>query len=102
MIEDYQKFNILGFKKINKKFDKNFYCQLGKEWFDSHVVGSDLEEVIAIEHLIGVVEKLFASELERGDTKKAMARDDSSKIELDCTLFFGLIADKYKRKYSFG
>ena len=55
IIQDYQKFNLTGFRKINKKFDKNFYCDLGKEWFDSKVKESELNEVKNIENLINKV-----------------------------------------------
>ena len=44
-----------GFRKINKKFDKNFYCVLGKEWFDSKVKESELSEGGDIENLINKV-----------------------------------------------
>ena len=52
IIQDYQKFNLTGFRKINKKFDKNFLCDLGKEWFDSKVKESELNEGKDIENLI--------------------------------------------------
>ena len=41
-----------GFRKINKKFDKNFYCALGREWFESKVKDSELSEGKDIENLI--------------------------------------------------
>ena len=52
IVQDYQKFNLTGFRKINKKFDKNFFCDLGKEWFDSKVKESELNEGKDIENLI--------------------------------------------------
>ena len=52
IIQDYQKFNMTGFRKINKKFDKNFYCALGREWFESKVKDSELSEGKDIENLI--------------------------------------------------
>ena len=57
IIQDYQKFNSLGFKKINKKFDKNFSCTLGKEWMKSKVDQSELDD--GVEFMIDKVETLF-------------------------------------------
>ena len=59
IIQDYQKFNLTGFRKINKKFDKNFYCVLGKEWFDSKVKDSELNEGKDIENLITKVSTMM-------------------------------------------
>ena len=74
IIQDYQKINMTGFQKINKKFDKNFYCDLGKEWFDMKVKRSDLDDSSDVKHLLERVETLFTTELEKGDRKKAMSR----------------------------
>ena len=62
IIQDYQKFNLTGFRKINKKFDKNFYCVLGKEWFDSKVKDSELNEGKDIENLITKVFMLYETQ----------------------------------------
>ena len=74
IIQDFQKINMTGFQKINKKFDKNFYSDLGKEWFDTKVKGSDLDDSSEVKHLLERVETLFITELEKGDRKKAMSR----------------------------
>ena len=74
IIQDYQKYNFVGFRKINKKFDKNLHCSLGKEWFERKVQGSDMDDGKDIDNLIDKVENLFTSELEKGDKKKAMTR----------------------------
>ena len=52
IIQDYQKYNLLGFKKINKKFDKNLICDLGGKWFDGKVKKSDLNNSEEIDSLI--------------------------------------------------
>ena len=74
IIQDYQKYNFVGFRKINKKFDKNLHCSLGKEWFERKVQGSDMDDGKDIDNLIDKVEILFTTELEKGDKKKAMTR----------------------------
>lgn len=74
IIQDYQKFNMLGFQKIMKKFDKNLSCKNGAEWLMTKFSGSELNSAEEIEKLIVKVEKLFTNELEKGDRKKAMNR----------------------------
>ena len=57
IIQDYQKFNMLGFKKINKKFDKNLHCDQGNKWFTEKVKKSDLNNSHEIDKLILRVNK---------------------------------------------
>ena len=52
IIQDYQKYNLIGFKKINKKFDKNLVCNQGGNWFDGKVKKSDLNKSDDIDDLI--------------------------------------------------
>ena len=52
IIQDYQKYNLLGFKKINKKFDKNLNCELGSKWFAGKVKKSQLNNSDEIDSLI--------------------------------------------------
>ena len=52
IIQDYQKYNIMGFKKINKKFDKNLFCNQGGKWFDGKVKKSELNKSDEIDSLI--------------------------------------------------
>jgi len=74
IIQDYQKFNTIGFQKIMKKFDKNLSCKSGAEWIATKLSGSELHSSQDIEKLIVQVEKLFTNELEKGNRKKAMNR----------------------------
>ena len=90
IIQDYQKFNMLGFQKILKKFDKNLTCKNGAEWLATKFSDSELNSSQDIEKLIVKVafgfkifeywafviqvEKLFTNELEKGNRKKAMTR----------------------------
>ena len=57
IIQDYQKYNLLGFKKINKKFDKNLDCNHGSKWFAGKVKKSDLNNSDEIDSLIHKVKK---------------------------------------------
>ena len=61
IIQDYQKYNLIGFKKINKKFDKNLYynCDLGSQWFARKVKKSDLNNSDEIDSLILTVNKII-------------------------------------------
>ena len=63
IIQDYQKYNLLGFKKINKKFDKNLFCKLGGKWFDTNVKKSDFNNSNEIESLILTVNYLHSKHL---------------------------------------
>ena len=55
IIQDYQQYNLIGFKKINKKFDKNLVCELGSQWFASKVKKSDLNNSDEVASLISMV-----------------------------------------------
>lgn len=55
IIQDYQQYNLIGFKKINKKFDKNLVCELGSQWFASQVKKSDLNNSDEVASLISTV-----------------------------------------------
>ena len=59
IIQDYQKYNLIGFKKINKKFDKNLSCERGSQWFAAKVKKSDLNNSDAIDSLIVKVNKII-------------------------------------------
>ena len=52
IIQDYQKFNTIGFQKIMKKFDKNLSCKSGAEWIATKLSGSELHSSQDIEKLI--------------------------------------------------
>ena len=52
IIQDYQKYNLIGFKKINKKFDKNLDWDEGSQWFARKVKKSDLNNSDEIDKLI--------------------------------------------------
>ena len=56
IIQDYQKYNVLGFKKINKKFDKNLVCKSGSQ-FTAKVETSDLNNSHEIDSMISEVNK---------------------------------------------
>jgi len=74
IIQDYQKFNMMGFQKIMKKFDKNLSCDNGANWLTTKFSDSELNNAEETEKLIVKVEKLFTNELEKGNRKKAMIR----------------------------
>ena len=57
IIQDYQQYNLVGFKKIKKKFDKNLVCELGSQWFASKVKKSDLNNSDEVASLISTVGK---------------------------------------------
>ena len=61
IIQDYQKYNLIGFKKINKKFDKNLDWDEGSQWFARKVKKSDLNNSDEIDKLILKVKNLWSN-----------------------------------------
>ena len=52
IIQDYQKFNMMGFQKIMKQFDKNLSCDNGADWLTTKFSDSELNNAEETEKLI--------------------------------------------------
>ena len=66
--------NILGFRKILKKHDKNLTTDVGAKWRADRVDTANFYTNKSIDKLISKTEQTFISNLEDGDRQKAMKR----------------------------
>lgn len=74
LLQNYQKLNHTGFRKILKKHDKLLMNDLGSKWREEQVETSHFHTNKDIDKLITDTEALVTNELESGDRTKAMKR----------------------------
>lgn len=74
LLQNYQRLNFTGFRKIFKKHDKLFGNEEGKRWHHSHVECAFFHTNKDVDKLIEETENIVTFQLESGDRQKAMKR----------------------------
>lgn len=74
LLQNYQRLNFTGFRKIFKKHDKLFGNEEGKRWHHAHVECAFFHTNKDVDKLIEQTENIVTFQLESGDRQKAMKR----------------------------
>lgn len=74
LLQNYQRLNFTGFRKIFKKHDKLIGNEEGKRWHHSHVECAFFHTNKDVDKLIEETENIVTYHLESGDRQKAMKR----------------------------
>lgn len=74
LLQNYQRLNFTGFRKIFKKHDKLFGNEEGKRWHHAHVECAFFHTNKDVDKLIEETENIVTFQLESGDRQKAMKR----------------------------
>lgn len=74
LLQNYQKLNFTGFRKILKKYDKNLKRDTGDKWRRENVESASFHTSKDIDKLISDTETTFIENLEGGDRHRAMKR----------------------------
>lgn len=74
LLQNYQRLNFTGFRKIFKKHDKLFGNESGKRWHHAHVECAFFHTNKDVDKLIEETENIVTFQLESGDRQKAMKR----------------------------
>lgn len=74
LLQNYQRLNFTGFRKIFKKHDKLIGNEEGKRWHHAHVECAFFHTNKDVDKLIEETENIVTFQLESGDRQKAMKR----------------------------
>lgn len=74
LLQNYQRLNFTGFRKIFKKHDKLIGNEEGKRWHHAHVESAFFHTNKDVDKLIEETETIVTFHLESGDRQKAMKR----------------------------
>lgn len=74
LLQNYQRLNFTGFRKIFKKHDKLVGNEEGKRWHHAHVESAFFHTNKDVDKLIEDTENIVTFQLESGDRQKAMKR----------------------------
>lgn len=74
LLQNYQRLNFTGFRKIFKKHDKLISNEEGKRWHQAHVECAFFHTNKDVDKLIEETENIVTFKLESGDRQKAMKR----------------------------
>lgn len=74
LLQNYQRLNFTGFRKILKKHDKLINNEEGKRWHQAHVECAFFHTNKDVDKLIEETENIVTFQLESGDRQKAMKR----------------------------
>jgi len=74
LLQNYQRLNFTGFRKIFKKHDKLIGNEEGKRWHHAHVESAFFHTNKDVDKLIEDTENIVTFQLESGDRQKAMKR----------------------------
>ncbi|KAL7739523.1 hypothetical protein ACLKA6_012667 [Drosophila palustris] len=74
MLQNFQSLNYTAFRKICKKYDKNFKSVKGAQWFEENVSQAPFAKDQELKSMIIKVEELYTLHLTNGDRAKAMAK----------------------------
>lgn len=74
LLQNYQRLNFTGFRKIFKKHDKLLANNEGKRWHSAHVETAFFHTNKDVDKLIEDTENIVTYQLESGDRQKAMKR----------------------------
>jgi len=74
LLQNYQRLNFTGFRKIFKKHDKLLGNDEGKRWHQAHVETAFFHTNKDVDKLIEDTENIVTFQLESGDRQKAMKR----------------------------
>lgn len=74
LLQNYQRLNFTGFRKIFKKHDKLMGNEEGKRWHHAHVESAFFHTNKDVDKLIEDTENIVTFQLESGDRQKAMKR----------------------------
>lgn len=74
LLQNYQRLNFTGFRKIFKKHDKLIGNEEGKRWHNAHVESAFFHTNKDVDKLIEDTENIVTFHLESGDRQKAMKR----------------------------
>lgn len=74
LLQNYQRLNFTGFRKIFKKHDKLIGNEAGKRWHHAHVESAFFHTNKDVDKLIEETENIVTFKLEAGDRQKAMKR----------------------------
>lgn len=74
LLQNYQRLNFTGFRKIFKKHDKLLANEEGKRWHQAHVERAFFHTNKDVDKLIEDTENIVTYQLESGDRQKAMKR----------------------------
>lgn len=74
LLQNYQRLNFTGFRKIFKKHDKLIGNEEGKRWHHAHVDSAFFHTNKDVDKLIEETENIVTFQLESGDRQKAMKR----------------------------
>ncbi|XP_022232919.2 xenotropic and polytropic retrovirus receptor 1 homolog [Drosophila obscura] len=74
LLQNYQTLNQTAFRKICKKYDKNFRSSEGQLWYKTVVERSPFTDQNDLRNLMNEVEELYTQYLTQGDRSKAMTK----------------------------
>ncbi|KAH8287020.1 hypothetical protein KR054_000579 [Drosophila jambulina] len=74
LVQNYQTLNETGFRKICKKYDKNFHSTAAGSWFEENVADAVFTDSRYLQHMIREVEDLYTAHLAGGNRQLAMTK----------------------------